>query len=140
MPLVSGLAILMVPVAWAAEAINPSKEALLAQGNKLWKEGKVEEARKSFEQAVSANPGSIDAHMKLGGLLLYDHNYTAAIGVYQQTISLDAKNAKAWIGLGVAYLHTGKRELSKAAFDEAVLADPSRKEQLAGLTEKFADK
>ena len=133
------ISFIIMPNVWASDTANLSYETLMTQGNKLWGEGKIEEARKSFEKAVIANPRAIDAHMKLGGLLLSDHNYTAAIDVYQQTISLDKKNVKAWMGLGISYLHAGKRELAQAAFDEAIQIDPSRKAQLAGLAEKTAN-
>jgi Flp pilus assembly protein TadD len=117
----------------------PSGIELLAQGDRLWEQGKVEEARKSFELAVSTNPGSVDARLKLGGMLLSNKDYSAAIQTYQQTISLDGNNAKAWMGLGFAYLHTGRQELSRAAFGEAVRSDPKRKPQLARLMEKHAE-
>ncbi|MBI4984421.1 MAG: tetratricopeptide repeat protein [Rhodocyclales bacterium] len=118
--------------AWAAD------DVFLAQGNKQWEAGKLADARKSFELAVAADPRSADAHMKLGGLLLASSDHAAAIRTYQRTISLDANNAKAWMGLGLAYLHTGQRELSQAAFDEAIRIEPSRKAQLARLAEKPA--
>jgi len=123
---------LLATGAWAADA------ALLAQGGKQWEAGKLEDARKSFELAVAGDPRSVDAHMKLGGLLLSTNNLAPAIQTYQKAISLDARNAKAWIGLGMAYLHSGQRELSRAAFDEAIRVDPSRKTQLARLAEKPA--
>jgi hypothetical protein len=42
------------------------------------------------------------------------------------------------MGLGLAYLHAGQRELSRAAFEEAVRVEPGRKEQLARLLDKSA--
>ena len=127
---------LLAPGARAADLANPGDAVLVVQGNKQWAEGRLEDARKSFEQAVAANPRSIDARMKLGGLLLSSRSYAAAIQTYQQTLSLDGDNAKAWIGLGMAYLHCGQKELSRGAFEAAVRADPGRKTQLAGLMEK----
>jgi len=124
--------------AWAVDAAKPADATLIAQGSKHWEEDRLEDARKSFEKAVAANPGSKDAHMKLAGLQLSSRNYAAAIQAYQRTISLDGKNAKAWIGLGMAYLHDGQSELSRAAFEEAVRVDPSRKTQLAQLMTKPA--
>lgn len=126
-------ATLLAPVAWAADA------ALIAQGDKQWAEGRIEDAKKSFEQAVVADPRSIEAHMKLGGLQLSSGNYALAIQTYQHTIGLDANNAKTWMGLGFAYLHGGQRELSRAAFGEAIRIDPSRKTQLAQLVKQPAD-
>jgi len=132
----AAIAILAAVVAsntWASDSTVRAEEALIVQGNKHWEEGRLGDAQKSFEQAVVADPSSIDAHMKLGGLQLSNRSYAVAIRTYQRTISLDRNNAKAWMGLGMAYLHSGQHELSRAAFGEAVRADPSRKAQLAPL-------
>jgi len=125
---------LALSAAWAAAADTN----FLGQGDKLWAEGRTAEARQSFEAAIAAEPKSAVALMKLGGLLLASNDQAVAIQIYQRAISLDHNNAKAWIGLGVAYLHTGQKDLSKAAFAEAIRADPSRKSQLAGLAEETA--
>ena len=125
-------AALFAPGAWAADSVDAT---FIAQGNQQWAAGQIENAKKSFEQAVATNPRSIEAHMKLGGLLLSNSNYATAIQTYQRTIGLDANNAKAWMGLGFAYLHSGQHELSHAAFAEAVRIDPGRKTQLAQLME-----
>lgn len=130
------LATLWVAGAWAADGADAR---LLAQGDKQWTAGKPDEARKSFEQAVVIAPHSIDAGMKLAGLQLASRDYAVAIASYQRTISLDGNNAKAWIGLGMAYLHGGQPELARAAFGEAVRADPGRKAQLARLLDQPAD-
>lgn len=123
---------------WAAT--TPAEAGLLAQGDAQWAEGRVNEARTSFEQAVKAEPRSVDAHMKLAGLLFSNRNYSEAIRTYQKSISLDGNNARAWMGLGLAYRHTSQPELAKAAFDEAVRIDPNRKAMLAQLAEKPLDK
>lgn len=124
---------LLAPSAWAA--VRADDASLISQGDKQWADGKLDDAKKSFEQAVAANPASSTGHMKLAGLLLANHNYPGAIQTYQKTISLDNNNAKAWIGLGLAYLHAGDKELSRAAFAEAVRIEPGRKAQLAKLME-----
>jgi len=129
-------AVLVAPYAWASAA---TESALVAQGDKQWTEGQLDNARKSFEKAVADNPRSIEAHMKLGGLLLSRQNYSDAIQTYQNTISLDGNNAKAWIGLGMAYLHVGSKELSRAAFNEAIRIEPGRKAQLARLSKSPAE-
>jgi tetratricopeptide (TPR) repeat protein len=118
----------------AAEA-GPGDAALVAAGFRHWEAGRVEEAAKSFEQAIAVNPRSVEAHMKLGGLLLTSNRYAEAIRTYQRLISFDADNARAWIALGLAYRHAGQPELSRAAFGEAVRIEPARKTQLAGLLE-----
>jgi len=116
----------------AADAGAPDA-ALVADGYRQWEQGRLEEARKSFEQAIAANPRSVEAHLKLGGLLLANQRYAEAIPVYQRLISLDANNAKAWIALGLAYRHANQTELARAAFAEALRIEPERQAQLAGL-------
>jgi cytochrome c-type biogenesis protein CcmH/NrfG len=115
--------------AWAADT------SLVAEGARQWEAGRLVDAQTSFEQAIIADPRSIEAHMRLGGLLLSTNNLAPAIQTYQRVISLDGNNAKAWIGLGMAYLHSGQRELSRAAFTEAIRIEPGRKAQLATLAE-----
>jgi tetratricopeptide (TPR) repeat protein len=125
------LAVAMIAAgAWAADS------SLVAEGAGQWEAGRLVEAQKSFEQAIVADPRSIEARMKLGGLQLANRNYAAAIQTYQKTLSLDGNNAKAWMGLGFAYLHSGQPELSRAAFAEAIRVDPSRRDQLAALAEE----
>lgn len=111
----------------------PTEAALIAQGDKHWAAARLDDAARSFEQAVAANPTSVAAHMKLAGLQLSRQDYNRAAETYKRTISLDAKNSKAWIGLGFAYRHTSRSELARAAFEEAARLDPSRKPQLAPL-------
>ncbi|MGE5466950.1 MAG: tetratricopeptide repeat protein [Ignavibacteria bacterium] len=123
--------------AFAAGA-GAADSSLVVQGEKQWAEGRLNEARKSFEQAAAAEPKSAVPLMKLGGLHLTNSDPGAAIQTYQRALSLDSKNAKAWIGLGLAYLHMGQKDLSRAAFGEAIRVDPTRKAQLASLAEKPA--
>ncbi|HEX8989521.1 MAG TPA: tetratricopeptide repeat protein [Rhodocyclaceae bacterium] len=116
---------------WAVAA----DESLVARGERQWAEGRVAEARASFEQAARTDPKSVAPLLKLGGLQLTNREPAAAIQTYQRAISLDGANARAWIGLGLAYLHAGQKELARAAFGEAIRVDPSRKAQLASLAE-----
>lgn len=74
--------------------------------------------------------------MAAAGQLLVSGKYADAVHAYQDIIGTDGRNAKAWIGLGLSYLHAGQRDLAQAAFDEAVRLEPARKEQLAKLVER----
>jgi len=131
-------AVCLAPAAWSVGLAGVDEGSLISQGNTQWAAGKLDEARKSFEQAVVANPRSVDAQMKLAGLLLASGKYDAAIKTYQKTISLDGNNVRAWMGLGLAYRHAGDKELASSAFEEAVRLEPARKAQLAKLMEKPA--
>lgn len=115
---------------WAQAAAS---QPLLTQGDALWAQGKPDQAQKSYEAAVAAQPESVDARMKLGGLQLSQQAFLAAAETYKQAISLNANNAKAWLGLGFSYLHSDRKDLSLAAFNEAIRIDPSYKDRLATL-------
>ena len=132
--------ILALPVApcAAADGSKSPADARIVRGDQQWAAGQLEGARLSFEQAVVADPRSVAARMKLGGFQLGARSYGAAIPTYQAAISLDPNNAKAWIGLGMAYLHTGQQDLSRAAFAEAVRIEQERKAQLAQLIDQPA--
>jgi Flp pilus assembly protein TadD len=71
--------------------------------------------------------------MKLAGVYIAQNNFTAATRTYQQVIGLDPTNAKAFIGLGIAYLHSGDKALTRAALEEALRLEPQRKEQLTPI-------
>lgn len=114
----------------AAPAHADVTSGLIEKGEKLWQENQLDDAQSSFEQAVAADPKSLDANFKLAGLQLSRNNFKGCIQSYQRVIGLDPKNTRAWLGLGISYMHTGKNELSIAAFEEAIRLDPSRKAQL----------
>lgn len=122
-------------VLWSAQA--PVRPDLLAQGEQQWAAGQLDQAQTTFEQAVKENPTSVSAHMKLAGLQLSRQQFTACIATYQRAIGLDANNARAWLGLGFAYLHTGQDALALAAFNEAVRVDPRNQEKLAPVLTKL---
>lgn len=122
-------------VIWSAQGAAPN--TLIALGDQQWAAGQLELAQKTFEHAVKAEPRSVNAHMKLAGLQLSRQEFKACIETYQRAIGLDANNARAWLGLGFAYLHTGQNDLSLAALDEAIRIDPGNQEKLAPVLAKL---
>lgn len=106
---------------------------LIAAGTRLLEQGKLEPAREALEAATKADPYSVAAYMKLGGVNIAQNNFSAAISAYKHAIGLDPNNAKAFIGLGIAYLHSGNKSLTRAALEEAMRLEPGRKTQLAPI-------
>jgi Tfp pilus assembly protein PilF len=115
-------------------AAGPSGAAqLIAKGDQLATQGKLADAQKSYETALKADPRSVDAYMKVAGVQIAQNDFGAAIKTYKDVIGLDPNNAKAFIGLGIAYLHSGDKSLTKAALEEALRLEPKRKEQLGPI-------
>lgn len=130
-------ALLLAGAVSAAQAATSAE--LLAQGDALWGQGRLDPAQKAFEAAVAADPKSTATRMRLAGFQLSRHQLPAAVDNYRKVISQEPKNAKAWIGMGMAYLHGGQRELAKAAFEEAIKAEPANREKLAPLMAKLEE-
>jgi tetratricopeptide (TPR) repeat protein len=132
-----GLALALLGGPAAVQARSAATEALLTQGDQQWKARQLEEAQKAFQLALKAEPGAVDIELKLAGLQLTNNDFAACIPSYQHIIGLDANNVRAWLGLGFAYLHTGKNSLSMAAFQEAIRLDPSKKAALQPMLAKL---
>lgn len=113
---------------------------LLSQADRFWSEGKTEQAQKAFEAAVAAEPESPRVRLRLAGFQLANQQTSASIDNYKQAISGEAGNSAAWIGLGLAYLHSSQPELARAAFEEAVRIDPARKERIDPLIAKLKER
>jgi Flp pilus assembly protein TadD len=131
------LGLALLSGAAAVHARSASTEALLTQGEQQWKAHQLEEAQKTFQAALLAEPGAVDIELKVAGLQLSNNDFAACIPSYQHVIGLDANNVRAWLGLGFAYLHTGKNSLSMAAFNEAIRLDPSKKAALQPMLAKL---
>jgi Tfp pilus assembly protein PilF len=110
-----------------------SASSMISHGYQEWAAGHPDKAQELFERAVKTEPNSVEAHMKLAGLLLSSNNFGASVKEYQRVIGLDPNNAKAFIGLAISYMHSGDKSLTRAALNEALRIEPSRKQQLAPL-------
>ncbi|MEO8134667.1 MAG: tetratricopeptide repeat protein [Betaproteobacteria bacterium] len=119
-------------------ASPPQLATAISTGDQFWAAGNLDGAEQAFADAFRANPTSVEAGMKLAGIRLSRQEYADAIETYQRVIGIGAPNAKAWIGMGLALLHTGKPELARAAFEEAVRIEPARKNELDLLIAKIA--
>jgi Flp pilus assembly protein TadD len=72
------------------------------------------------------DPASSRAQTRLGGALLLKQQNAAAIDAFRAAITLSANNADAFIGMAIAYLHSGDDALARAALEEAKRIDPTR--------------
>ena len=129
----------------AVNCFAASLDENLQQAQQSWEQGNTEQAQQQFEQAIKDFPESAQAHMKLAGFYLGQQQHDASIGSYQQAISLYGEAqpqdmAKAFIGLGLAYMHSQRSSLALAAFAEASRLDPQRQAQLAPLVKQLEEK
>jgi len=117
------LALILIGLLPPALAEEPGP---LQRGEANLKEGKLPEALLALQEAVAADPQSSLAYQRLGGAQLMSQDYDGSIQSFQRAIALDARNAEAFVGLGMAYLHTGRLGLARAALEEAKRIDPAK--------------
>ena len=111
------------------QAENPGP-GLLQRGEALLNDGKLPEAVAVLREAVAAEPQSSRAFQRLGGAQLMSQDYAGSVESFQRAISLDATNAAAFVGMGMAYLHSGRFGQARAAMVEAKRLDPSKQAKL----------
>jgi tetratricopeptide (TPR) repeat protein len=104
----------------------PGVAALVAAGEAQLAEGKADEAVVTLERAVAADPKSTLARTRLGGARLMRQEYGAAIQDFRSALAADPNNADAFVGMAVAYLHSGDYALARAALGEARRLAPAK--------------
>jgi tetratricopeptide (TPR) repeat protein len=96
--------------------------ALLGTGDTAWEQGRVEEAEAAYRQAIEADPEATAPRLRLAGLQLAQQRYHEGLRSYQSVLALqpdDQTLGHVYLGMGLAYLHTGSRELARQAFTQA---------------------
>jgi tetratricopeptide (TPR) repeat protein len=126
--LCAALGLGVAPGAWAGDA-----SSLIEAGEAKLKTGDFDAGLALFRQATQADPGSALAHDRAGGALLLKQEYRAAIEEFRAAIQLDAKDADAFVGMAVAYLHAADYPLARAALEEAGRLDPTKKPKIDEL-------
>jgi Tfp pilus assembly protein PilF len=132
------LTLCTVAVLLCAAPVNAGNaREMLQRADEAWAAGNMHQAEDLFHTAVERHPASVEARMRLAGFYLGNLRYRDSVLVYRAVIGDGSAEpdvqAKAFIGMGVAYLHGGKRRLAHASFQEAIQLDPARKEQLQAL-------
>jgi tetratricopeptide (TPR) repeat protein len=114
----------------------------IEQADLAWSRDDLEGAEALFLEAV-ANATDGEPALRLGGFYLGQNRLAEAVERFQQAISAglsaEPMRARAFVGMGVAYLHLGQSALARAALEEAVRIDPSREEQVRLLLDRLAD-
>ena len=116
----------MLALLLAAATQAQENQGYIEHGEALMQQGKNQEALEVLNRAVAANPKSSLAYTRLGGAQLLQQQYAAGIENFRQAIMLDGKNADAFVGMAVAYLHTARYDMARAALEEAKGIDASK--------------
>lgn len=109
-----------------AERVAPkAPEVQLAWGRYFLARGEIERAEKAFRTAHHMAPEKIPPLLELGNIFLRTPGRSAdALNAYQAAVAIDANNAFAQFGLGVAAAATGQRNGALTALGRAAELAP----------------
>ncbi len=100
-----------------------------------YREETLEEAIAEYEILLRERPGDAEVMAELARVLVWKGEYPRAADLYRSVLSsVPLPAAETHVGLGDAYLYSGKREEAIAAYREALALDPGltkAKKQLA---------
>jgi tetratricopeptide (TPR) repeat protein len=101
-------------------------EALLDQAFAAFEQGQVEPARRAFLAVLALDQRDFDALHMLGVIAMQaDKDMPRAIGLLRQAVEADPEVGMAYTNLGIACMESGQPEPALAAFDKAVVLEPS---------------
>ena len=83
-------------------------------------QNKVEPAIEYYRHAVALEPQFLEAHLKIGIILLNQKRYSEAVEAYQAVLALNLGTAEVYHNLGLCYAHQGQIALALSALEKAV--------------------
>lgn len=107
---------------YAAARQNTAKdraEQLLANGQRLADEGEFDLAIAKVREAITVNPSSSDAHVKLGMFLVYKDDNAQSEQEFRTAVKINPRDAYAWFNLGAALVNQGRESEAKEAYRRA---------------------
>jgi tetratricopeptide (TPR) repeat protein len=109
-------------------------------GMTLMMEGRAEEARAHFAEAVRIRPDNAVAHVNLGWALATQGHPDAALAEYEEALRIDPEQPDAHFNLGLAVEKLGRGEEAIFHLEEAVRLRPDRAQSHRVLGRMLADR
>ncbi len=132
----AALALLLGLGLGAAAAANAASVASRnRQGNRLYAEGKYQEAEKAYLEAQAAEPSRPELIYNLGNTLLRQKKYDQAVQALNQAVGKGNRGLQgnAWYNLGNALFETGKYRNAADAYVQTLRINPADHEAKQNL-------
>ena len=99
----------------------------VAEANRLYREGKFDQAKKEYLAALKRRPELPELHFNLGDALYKSQDYQEARESFRESLreAPPELQANAWYNLGNALFRQGQMEESLEAFKESLRLNPS---------------
>ena len=106
------------------QAQNSNVKNLINEGNELRREGKLEEAVKSYNRAINLEPNFFQSHHYLGEVFVQQGKLDKAAKSYRQAIELNPEFCWSYHCLGQVLLWQGKLNQAISATEQAIKLNP----------------
>jgi Ca-activated chloride channel homolog len=129
------LAALLVGAAVAQSAMADSVASRNRQGNKLYTDGKYQEAEKAYLDAQGAEPGRPELLYNMGNALLRQKKYDQAVQALHQAVNKGnlGLQGNGWYNLGNALYENGKYKEAADAYIQTLKINPADREAKQNL-------
>ncbi|MBM4076749.1 MAG: tetratricopeptide repeat protein, partial [Planctomycetes bacterium] len=108
------------------------------EGNQKFKENQLEEARRSYELALSAKPDDPDAHHRLAVIADKLGTFAVADNHYQAALRKRPRDPNLLSDIGYSYSLRGNEPQAERYLQEALTIEPTHKGAMANLGTIFA--
>ncbi|MBR7745895.1 tetratricopeptide repeat protein [Undibacterium baiyunense] len=99
--------------------------ALFQQAYALHQQGKIQQAKPLYEQAITQSPSLTDAYLLLGVIAQQMRDSPLAIRYFEHAIQQRPKFAVTYCHLGVAQKSLGQFDQALKSYDQAIALDPN---------------
>lgn len=125
-------------------AVDPTKAAesdkFFDQGLKLYEEYRYEEAVKSFDRAIAANPASFKVYTAKGIALCFEGDYKGGMALIQKTLAMNPGYVPAFYDMAMAYKLQSDYDKSLFWFEKTIQGDPKNTWSYYGIATIHADR
>jgi len=90
----------------------------LDEGNKLFDEGRYDEAIASFENILAARPEFFQININIGNAYMKKEDYGQALAYFQKVLEKDRQNVEALVSSGNCYIELKENEKAIALFKQ----------------------
>lgn len=105
----------LLTIATTRAGARPDAELLYYRGFAEYRTGKADDAVRSFNAAVKANPRDADSLFYLGRIFIERNDLAAAIAALNRATTAEPRNAPSWALLTTAYLRRAAQATGAAA-------------------------
>lgn len=96
--------------------------------NNLARQGRFDEARASYQDALSRAPDHVAAHINLGNVLAQAEDWGRAESSYRRALEIEPEHAGALSSLAKTAIHRGDRAQAETYLRRSIDSDPTRAE------------